>query len=109
MIVTYKGSGYVFKVRPLTAREFAGMGKGKTEKDLNDSGAGFKVIEDVLTSCVIQPKIILGTVSEAKADEVSLDSIPLDLMNDLFGMVFKISGLSPEEDEEQKNSSSPSS
>lgn len=95
--------GFKFKVRPLSAREFAVMTKGKSQSDIEEVGTGFALIENVLTTCVEEPKIVRDKPDQTPADCVSIDSLPMDVSNKIFEEVFRISGLSPEEDEESKN------
>ena len=98
------GSNFVFRVKPLSARQFARITKGKNENSVKaDVGEGYAVMEDVIIECVVSPKIIRESPDKAATDQISIDSLPMDLVNKIFESIFKISGLSTEEDEETKN------
>jgi len=102
VLIERKGDDYkyMFKVRPLSAREFAVMTQGKQGQD---GGVGFNLVEDVLVACVISPKIVRTVPDETPAENLSIDSLPIDLANKTFEKIFQISGLGPDEDEEAKN------
>ena len=98
------GSNFVFRVKPLSARQFARITKGNNENSVKaDVGEGYAVMEDVIIECVVSPKIIRESPDKAATDQISIDSLPMDLVNKIFESIFKISGLSTEEDEETKN------
>ena len=98
------GSEFLFRVRPVSAKEFAKMSRGKSQSSLKeDVGEGFGLMESTIVSCVVEPKIVSGDATSAGEGEVSIESFPMDLMNKLFEAIFKLSGLSSEEEEETKN------
>jgi len=98
------GSGLVFRVRPVSAREFAKITKGKSQSGMQDDvGEGFGMMERVVIDCTINPKIVPGDPSSVPADQISIESLPMDLLNKLFERIFKVSGLTSDEEEESKN------
>jgi len=98
------GNNLIFRIRPISAREFAKISKGKSESTVKDDvGEGFSMMEKVVLDCTVSPKIVPGDPSTVPADQISIDSLPMDLLNKIFENIFKISGLTSDEEEESKN------
>lgn len=98
------GNHLMFRIRPISAREFAKVTKGKSQSGMQDDiGEGFVTMERIVMDCVINPKIVTGDPASVPADQLSIESVPMDLLNKVFDKILRISGLTADEEEESKN------
>ena len=102
-----------FKVRPMTNEIYAKMGEAMKSKgielDKTNLIDGLKVFAQVyypamkvvFPYCCLDPKIMEGVSTDSST--LDLNTVPMDILMELFNQLMAVSGLTDDKEKERKN------
>ena len=101
---TIDNSEYKFQIRRMTPKEYSVITSGKTKNTLaGDLGVNYAIMEEIVCSCTVSPKIVNKSGEECGEQELSVNDLSLDIMNGLLYEIYVVSGVLERQEEEQKN------